>query len=267
MFELYKKYGGEAFLKELLEVFFERVLEVKEIRHFLFNVKLERALKDIILYMPYIVKRHDRYYKGILVQTAPSGIRIGAGQFEEIANILRYTLKDFKVGTDDVPPFAGHILELIEETRAQSEDLTQTVFKPVDVSLKSLDMLLSKNGLNSKIDARGDIYVYGGVIYPFHIRLNTENKTIKYIIRAASNEGVTLEQIQTFLNQAIKSVPKIELKIIELNSVLNIISDLSLPYHMGVPTRLLVRAAKTFTEHFATVLDGDTEKYMKSLKN
>lgn len=267
MVELFKKYGGESGLREILTIFHERVVEVKEIRHFLFNVTVDRILKDQIQYMPYILSKADRHYRGMLMQTGPMGNRIGAGQFEDVANHLRYTLKDLKVDKEDIHKFAGHILELIEETRAQSEDLGNTVFKPIDVSLSTLDMLFTKSGLSSKVGSNGDISIFGGVVYPFHVRLNTQYKTIKFIIRANASDGVTSAQVQSVIDEAKRVVPMITYQNLTLNDKPCVVSEHTLPYQMGIPTRLLIRVAVLFSEHFSNAVDCDTEKYLKTLRN
>ena len=115
MINIFNKYGGLDGLKSMLTRLHEEVVSKQEVRHFLFNSKLEQIYKDQINYMPYILRKTDRFYRENLIQTSPPDVRIGGGQFEEIVQMFkRILLKEFKVEREDVGRIASHILELIE---------------------------------------------------------------------------------------------------------------------------------------------------------
>ena len=156
MINIFNKYGGLDGLKSMLTRLHEEVVSKQEVRHFLFNSKLEQIYKDQINYMPYILRKTDRFYRENLIQTSPPDVRIGGGQFEEIVQMFkRILLKEFKVEREDVGRIASHILELIEETRSQAEDLTMTTWKPVDITAINIDRFYTKSGFMSKIEKNG----------------------------------------------------------------------------------------------------------------
>jgi len=50
-----KKYGGQTVFKQLLQQFFEEVTSQRAIRHYFFNVVMEKMIEDQINYSQYIL--------------------------------------------------------------------------------------------------------------------------------------------------------------------------------------------------------------------
>ena len=266
MMDLFNKYGGVEGLKTMLTVLHEEVVAKQEVRHFLFNTNIEQLYKDQINFMPYILRKSDRTYRENLIQTAPPDVRIGGGQFEEVVQIFkRVLLKEFKVQREDVGRIASHILELIEETRSQSEDLTITTWKPVDITANNIDRFFTKSGFMSKIDTNGEISVLSGGSYPFRTRIDAEGKNLVLIARAYAKDGVTLEQVNEVITAASAKVLAIKFRALASDKNPVLVSDYKLPYKHGVPTRLFFRAAKLFSGAFSDALDTDKEGYLKNL--
>ena len=57
MLALFEKSGNEKLMKQVLTSLFDAVSESREIRHYFLNVRLERLIKDQMLYSPYILHR------------------------------------------------------------------------------------------------------------------------------------------------------------------------------------------------------------------
>jgi hypothetical protein len=266
MINIFNKYGGLDGLKSMLTRLHEEVVSKQEVRHFLFNSKLEQIYKDQINYMPYILRKTDRFYRENLIQTSPPDVRIGGGQFEEIVQMFkRILLKEFKVEREDVGRIASHILELIEETRSQAEDLTMTTWKPVDITAINIDRFYTKSGFMSKIEKNGEITVLSGASYPFRTRIDTVNKNLVLNAKCSANDGITIQQINEVIEMANIKAPVISYRALptEINPVL--LSEYKLPYKYGVPTRLFFRVTKLFTGAFSDALDCDKEGYLKNL--
>ncbi len=266
MIEVFNRYGGLEGLKSIINVLHQEVVAKQEVRHFLFNSNVEQLYKDQVNYMPYVLRKSDRTYRENIIQTAPPDVRIGGGQFEEIVQIFkRILLKEFKVNRDDVGRIVSHVLELIEETRAQAEDLTIMTWKPVDITPVNIDRFFTKSGFMSKINPSGEISVLSGGSYPFTLRMDKENKYIVLIARSYAKDGVTTDQLKQVIEGADTKSPALKYRVLETDKNPVFVSDYKLPYKNGIPTRLFFRAAKLFSVAFSEALDCDREGYLKNL--
>lgn len=267
MIDVLNKYGGLEGLKTILTVCHEEVVAKQEVRHFLFNTSVEQLYKDQLNYMTYILRKSDRAYRENFMQTAPPNVRIGGGQFEEVVQIFkRVLLKEFKVQREDLGRIAYHVLEIIEETRSQAEDMTMTTWKPVDVTANNIDRFYTKSGFSSKIEASGiDISVLSGASYPFKTKIDRENKVLLLTARSYAHEGVALEQVRAIVDEANTRFPALSYRVATADKVPVFLTDYKLPFASGVPTRLFFRAVKGFSSAFADALDCDREGYLKNL--
>ena len=79
---------NESELKEKLEyalqLFYDDVLEKKDLRHFFFGMEFKRIIEDYHLYKHFVMAKPERYYKEMVMQTAPTEIQVKAPQFDEI---------------------------------------------------------------------------------------------------------------------------------------------------------------------------------------
>ena len=68
----------ESELKEkldyALQLFYNDVLEKKDLRHFFFGMDIKRVIEDYHLYKHFVMPKPERYYKEMVMQTAPSEI-------------------------------------------------------------------------------------------------------------------------------------------------------------------------------------------------
>ena len=76
----------EAEFKEKIEygfeLFYNDVLEKKDIRHFFFGITLQKIIEDYFLYKDFVMTKPERYYKDMVMQTAPSAVQVKAPQFD-----------------------------------------------------------------------------------------------------------------------------------------------------------------------------------------
>ena len=124
----------ESELKEKLEyalqLFYDDVLEKKDLRHFFFGMDLKRVIENYHLYKHFVMAKPERYYKEMVMQTSPSDIQVKAPQFEEVLISLQTNMKIAGFLKTEIPKMSVHVLEVIEETRAQKSDAEVKVWKP-----------------------------------------------------------------------------------------------------------------------------------------
>ena len=122
----------ESELKEkldyALQLFYNDVLEKKDLRHFFFGMDIKRVIEDYHLYKHFVMPKPERYYKEMVMQTAPSEIQVKAPQFEEILISLQSNMRLAGFLKTEIPKLSVHVIEVIEESRAQKSDAEVKVF-------------------------------------------------------------------------------------------------------------------------------------------
>ena len=134
MLTLLNQYGGVPFLKKVITAWHEAVVEERDIRHYFINVTPDILLKDQINYMAFMMRQPDRIYRESPYQSAPLDVQVGSGVFDEVMVVLRKILTESGVHRDLVPRLSTQIVEIVEESRAQAEDIVITSWKPVDIT-------------------------------------------------------------------------------------------------------------------------------------
>ena len=80
-------------LVDAIKLFYDNVMEQKDIRHFFFGMTTDKLVNDIELYQDFVMPKPDRYYRETFSQTAPSAIQIKVPQFEELQITLQTSLR------------------------------------------------------------------------------------------------------------------------------------------------------------------------------
>ena len=265
MLALFEKSGNEKLMKQVLTSLFDAVSESREIRHYFLNVRLERLIKDQMLYSPYILHRPDRYDAGDVSQTATTDIQIRMRLFDEIVFNLRRILKEANFPEDDIPRLSADMMEIIEETRCQANDTVIAVWKPLDLVGEALANYLRRQRVDTRLEPNGDLYAFTGVTYPFWIRQNPEKLTITIFIQAYAKERVTLETVQAIADKANKTPKSFTVQAREGTSVPIFGAQLVFPYQLGVPIRLFMRSIRQVGIDFEKALLQDTDQRLRNV--
>jgi hypothetical protein len=259
MQDLINKYGGNNKLKEIITEFHRQVVEKREVRHFLFRVTPEKLYTDFLSWQQLLVQKTDRHYKQtLIIQTGPAAFRIGGGQFEECFKIFRTMLtnKPYKFERHDMLRYCADVMESIEESRAQVEDTTPTVWKSADMSTKLLDRFFTEKGLIAKVLPNGDINIVGGLAWPIKIHLNPVDKTITMSVEVDITDNVDISDLVE-LQDAIKE------KAIGNNLVFadgKMKDTLVCSYAKPLPQRLFFRGLTQFSNNFSDSIEIDKDR-------
>ena len=258
----------EAELKEKIEygieLFYKDVLEKKDIRHFFFGLTPNKLIEDYHLFQNFVMAKPDRYYKDMIMQTAPSAVQIKAPQFDEIFISFQNILRTAGFLKTEIPKLAVNILEVMEETRAQKADADHPkLWKPFEVNNQMVCDFFNSNRADARLEKNGDIYCTRGFLYPFGTRIDPEKKQIILISQAFPTSTVTaLEEVQKFCEQVSEKLThqKFAVRVTPNGPVL--FARHAFTYSNGVPVRMLLRAAKQFASNFEAAINMDTNQLL-----
>jgi hypothetical protein len=104
----------ESELKEKLEhalkLFYDDVIEKKDLRHFFFGMDLKIIIRDYHLYKHFVMAKPERYYKEMVMQTAPTEIQVKAPQFDEILISLQTNMRIAGFLKTEIPKLSVHMM-------------------------------------------------------------------------------------------------------------------------------------------------------------
>jgi len=247
-----------------IELFYKDVLEKKDIRHFFFGLTTNRLIEDYYLFNNFVVAKPERYYKDMIMQTAPSAVQIKSTQFDEIFISFQNVLRTAGFLKSEIPKLAVHILEVMEETRAQKADAEHPkVWKPFEVNNQMVCDFFNSNHADARLEKNGDIYCTRGFLYPIWTRVAPENKQIILIAQAFPASTFTpLEEVQKLCAQVSEKLThqKFEIRVTPNGPVL--FARHTFTYSNGVPVRMLLRGAKQFSSNFEAAINMDTNQLL-----
>ncbi len=181
-------FGGLPKIKMIVRDLYSQVNEQAELRHYFLNVTPEKIIADQEHFASYVLRKPDHFYLGGLLQSADLSIQVGADVFNDVIDILKKILKTAAIPEHDIPRLTTHIMEVIEETRTQSNDNKIGMLKPIDVSADAISRLYLRNKLDTVIKGPDLVYASsslkgGGYPFPFFTQIDNENQVLTLIAK------------------------------------------------------------------------------------
>lgn len=260
-------FGGLPKIKMIVRDLYSQVNEQAELRHYFLNVTPEKIIADQEHFASYVLRKPDHFYLGGLLQSADSSIQVGADVFNDVIDVLKKILKTAGLPEHDIPRLTTHIMEVIEETRTQSNDNKIGMLKPIDVSAEAISRLYLRNKLDTVIKGPNLVYASssikgGGYPFPFFTQIDNENQVLTLIAQAAAKESATPEEMGYLINEAKQYAPilNFDTDMDDINPLF--VASYSLPIEFGVPNRLLIKITKQFSKMFSETFTYDTEEIL-----
>ena len=239
-FAMMEKYGGVKKINKVIEQLYEAVGEKRDLRHYFFNIKLENLIRDQLQFHAYSMRKPDRFYREQLLQTATSELQVSVNVFDEVMLTL-------------------------DEILRKNGDTVVTVWKPVDITNETVNTFYNNSRTDSRIEKNGDVYATRNFSYPFWTRVLPDKRQIVFIAQAFARDGVTIEQVEELAKNANEKVGTLKLEARDGPNGPVLFTRYILPFEHGIPTRLLMRAAKQFSRGFETAMSTDKEEILKNV--
>jgi hypothetical protein len=253
-------------LVDAIELFYNNVMEQKDLRHFFFGMNTDKLVKDIELYQDFVMPKPERYYRESFSQTAPSAIQIKAPQFDELQITLQTSLRSGGYLKSQIPVLSAKLLELFEESRAQMADENIKVWKPFEVTNQLVADLYNANRTDARLEKNGDVYGSRGFFYPFWTRVAGDTKQIIFIGQGFSTSVDTpVEAVEAFCKQVNDKFNHQKFQVRQSPKGPVLFARHAISYTSGVPTRMLMRGAKLFATTFEGAMNMDTDKLLKNI--
>jgi hypothetical protein len=253
-------------LVDAIKLFYDNVMEQKDLRHFFFGMTIEKLVKDIELYQDFFMPKPERYYRESFSQTSPSAIQIKAPQFDELQITLQTSLRSGGYLKSQIPVLSAKLLEMFEESRAQMADENIKVWKTFEVSNQLVCDLYNANRTDARLEKNGDVYGSRGFFYPFWTRVAGDTKQLIFIGQGFSTSVDTpLATVEAFCNNVNEKFSHQKFQVRQSPKGPVLFARHAISYAHGVPTRMLMRAAKQFATTFEGAMNMDNDKLLKNI--
>jgi hypothetical protein len=254
--------------ENFLMKFYEYVIDKRDIKHFFFCISFEKLLKDQILYYPLIIKKPFRYYKENVMQTAPSAIQVKVPQFDEILFVLKMLLEKDEYPKSLISIVAVNIIEIAEETRAQLADAEVKIWKPFEINKELINDFYNKNKTDSRIEKNDDVYISNGLLVPIWTRVLKDKSSIIFIAQIFSaSMSTTIETFNEFKDELNHKFDYIRYQTRESKTGPVLYSRHEISYTSGLPSRMFMRAVRTFASIFESGFRLDLNGLLKIKKS
>ena len=253
-------------LMDAIKLFYDNVMEQKDLRHFFFGMTVTQLVKDIELYQDFVMPKPERYYRETFSQTAPSAIQIKAPQFDELQITLQTSLRSGGYLKSQIPVLSAKLLELFEESRAQMADENIKVWKAFEVTNQMVADLYNANRTDARLEKNGDVYGSRGFFYPFWTRVAGDTKQIIFIGQGFSSSVDTpVTALEAFCKQVNDKFNHQKFQVRQSPKGPVLFARHAISYVNGVPTRMLMRGAKMFATSFEAAMNMDNDKLLKNI--
>jgi hypothetical protein len=228
---------------------------------------LKKIIEDYHLYKHFVMPKPERYYKEMVMQTAPSEIQIKAPQFDEVLISLQTNMRIAGFLKLEIPKLSVHVIEVIEESRAQKSDAEVKVWKPLEITNQLVCDYYNSNRTDARLEKNGDIYASRGFMYPFWTRVALDTKQIIFIGQAFATSSFTpVTELQALCAQINEKVTQQTFSIREGANGNVLFARHAFSYANGLPVRMLLRGARQFAASFEAAINMDSNQlFVKKL--
>lgn len=101
MASLYERLGGQEAIKQVVDVFYNRILADETVSHFFDHTDMEKQRRHQTLFISFATGGSNQY-TGHSMEKAHEGMNIQHEHFMAIVHHLIASLKEFNVGDEDI---------------------------------------------------------------------------------------------------------------------------------------------------------------------
>lgn len=262
MSSLLRAYVQNKSFKEAVKGFYDNLAEIDAAKHFLFLAKKDQIIKDLKKYWPYVTPKSEREYKESPTPSAPHSIQLPRSQFHVVSDTLEKAMLDHAIRKDHIAQLCHDSLEVIEESRSQTNDDFLSVLDSIDVDAGSLHLLLKRQKVYSEITPAKEVHVKRGLSHDVWVHIDHDEKHLLIEGKIYIRDTAIEDQIEDIIFKQNAKHGIVRLKMQEEVDKIYLYDRHILPFGNGVPVRLLVKYLKRFSMELHLTHNFDSDKIL-----
>jgi hypothetical protein len=234
------------------------------VKHYFVLAKKSAIIQDIKRYRNYLAPKSALDYRRPATPSASSDIQLPDSQFSEIILIMSRVFRDCKVNPEHVSQLTHEILELMEESRSQTNDTASSRLEAKEVSVDKIQYFLKRYKIISEVMPSKAIMAERGLSHKLWLRIDRDQQEINIEGRIIILDAAFDDQIDEILERQTARDSVISLqREADDSGRRRLLARHTLPYSYGVPMRLFVRHLSRFSMDFNNVHTLDKEGILR----
>ncbi len=243
--------------------FYEGVCGNDLVKHYVVLARKSAMMQDMKRYWPYLTPKTALEYRRPATPTASVDIQLPESQFSEIVQLLARVCRERKFNPEHVPQITHEILELIEETRSQTNDMLSSKMENHEVEPDKLCAFLKRYKIFSEVMPSKSIMVERGLSHKVWLSIDPEDKRIHIEGRIYINDAAFDDQIDEIIERQHQQESFVKLRLERGKGAQHLLARHALSYRYGIPMRLFTRYLRRFTMDLDRVYAFDKEGALK----
>jgi len=260
---LLSTYVRKPEFEEFLNTFYDSVCESDMVKHYFFLAKKGVILQDMKKFSSYLTPKTSLEYRRPASATASPDIQLPDSQISEISQIMVRVFRAKKFPIEDIPQLTHEILEMIDETRSQTNDTAVSILYPDEIDSENVYKFLKKNKIDSEVMPSKALMAERGLAHKVWIYLDHEEKTISVEGKIFIKDIAFDDQIEEIIEKQNNRDSFVKIKLVRDAGAQHLLERHVLPFKNGIPVRLFVRYLGKFSRDLDQIYLSDPDDVLK----
>lgn len=260
---LLSSYLRNADFEDFFNQFYDGVCSNDLVKHYFVLAKKNTTLLNMRRYWSYLTPKSALDYRRPAAPTASVDIQLPESQFSEIVQVMARVCRERKLKPEHVPQLTHEILELIEETRSQTNDMLPTKMESTEVDADKLCHFLKRFKIFAEVMPSKNIMVERGLSHKVWLAIDAESKRILIEGRIYINDAAFDDQIEEIIERQSERESFIRINLIRGEGAQHLRAQHALSFANGIPMRLFTRYLQRFSAELDHIYSLDKEGALK----
>ncbi len=260
---LLSSYVRKPEFEEFLNSFYDNVCESDLVKHYFFLAKKNVVLQDMKKFCNYLTPKTQLDYRRPATATASPDIQLPDSQISEISQIMQESFREKKFTLEHIPQLTHEILEMIDETRSQTNDTAVSVLYPDEIDSENVYKFLKKNKIGADVMPSKAIMAEQGLAHKVWIYLDHTEKTISIEGKIFIKDIAFDDQIEEIIEKQNDRDSFVKVRLERNAGAQHLLERHTLPFRHGLPIRLFVRYLGKFSRDLDLIYSMDSDDILK----
>ena len=233
------------------------------VKHYFFLAKKAVILQDMKKFSSYLTPKISLEYRRPATATASPDIQLPDSQISEISQIMVRVFRAKKFSIEDIPQLTHEILEMIDETRSQTNDTAVSILYPDEIDSENVYKFLKKNKIDSEVMPSKALMAERGLAHKVWIYLDHDEKTISIEGKIFIKDIAFDDQIEEIIEKQNNRDSFVKIRLVRDAGAQHLFERHVLPFKNGIPMRLFVRYLNRFSSNLDQIYSSDSDGILK----
>ncbi len=260
---LLPSYLPNADFDDLVHQFYDGVCGNDLVKHYFVLAKKSAVLQDMKRYWAYLTPKSALEYRRPATPSASVDIQLPDRQFSEIIQVMAKVCRDRKVNPEHVPQLTHEILELIEETRSQTNDMLPSKLAAREVGPQTLCDFLKRHKIFAEVMPSKNLKIERGLAHKVWLTIAPAQQQVIIEGRIYLKDTAFDDDIAAIIEKQGEQESFVKLRLVRDEGAQHLRERHVLSYANDIPMRMFARYLQRFSSDLDRVYAFDKEEILK----